>query len=360
MNKIRVGIIGASSLISGMLLKLLASHTYVDITLLVSDSQKNKDISDIHRFLKGVFNIKTSSYHTEEIIENCDLVFLTKQHGEFLEKTASLIKKAREKHNIRFIDLSADFRLKDASLYEKWYNVKHIHRGLLEEAVYGISELYTSKIKHTFLIANPGCYPTCVILSVSPLFANKLVTKETVIIDAYCGVSGAGKIPNERNLAVEVEENIKPYRIGIHPHIPEMEQELSILANEKIDVFFAPHVASFKNGMFTTVYIKLNRKITWEEIIEKYEEFYKNKPFIRLCDRREYPEIQNIEGSNFCDIGVQLDERTNTCMIMSTIDNLIKGGSGQAVQNMNIMFGIDETEGLPYSNILKNRNQKYR
>jgi N-acetyl-gamma-glutamyl-phosphate reductase len=278
-----------------------------------------------------------------------------------LEQTSNLVNKAlKMKAKIKFIDLSADFRLKDINLYEKWYAFSHNNEDLLKKAVYGLPEIYYQKIKDAFFIANPGCYPTCSILSVAPLFANEFINKEEVIIiDAICGVSGAGKKENGRNLAIEVEENIKPYKIGLHPHTPEIEQELGSLNQDKVSVMFAPHVASFKYGMLTTSYIKLRRKTPFKDIIEKYYEFYEGKPFIRICKQEEYPEIQNVVGTNFCDIGIQVDERTNTCIAMGCIDNLFKGASGQAIQNMNIMFGFDETEGLPFSNILKKTNPQH-
>lgn len=354
-EKIRVGIIGAASLSSGLLLKLLTNHKCVDITLLVSETKYGKKVGDIHKFLGDILSLRTVNYNPDKVIENCDVVFLSKHHGEFLKKTSALVNKAQKaKSNIKFIDLSADFRLKNISLYKKWYDFEHTNKDLLKKTVYGLPEIYYQKIKDAFFIANPGCYPTCTILSTAPLFANKLVRKEeTVIIDAICGVSGAGKKRNGRNLALEVEENIKPYKIGIHPHTPEIEQELGLLTQNKVNVMFAPHVASFKYGMLTTSYIKLQKKILIKNVIKKYYEFYKDKPFIRICKQEEYPEIQNVEGTNFCDIGIRVDERTNTCIAMGCIDNLYKGASGQAIQNMNIIFGLNETEGLPFSYILK-------
>jgi N-acetyl-gamma-glutamyl-phosphate reductase len=357
-EKIRVGIIGAASLSSGVLLKLLSNHPYVIISLLVSETEYGKKVGDIHKFLGDILDLKTVKYNPNEIIKNCDVVFLSKHHGEFLKKTSALVDKARKAEaNIKFIDLSADFRLKDINLYKKWYDFEHSNKNLLYKAVYGLPEIYHQKIKDAFFVANPGCYPTCAILSTAPLFVNKLVNKEeTVITDAICGVSGAGKKRNERNLALEVEENIIPYKIGIHPHTPEIEQELGFLIKNKVSVMFAPHVASFKYGMLTTSYIKLQKKMLLKDIVKKYYEFYKDKPFIRICKQGENPEIKNVEGTNFCDIGIQVNERTNTCIAMGCIDNLFKGASGQAIQNMNIMFGFDETEGLPFSNILKKTN----
>jgi len=340
------------------LLKLLVNHPFVIISLLVSETKYGKKAGDIHKFLGNILDLKTVKYNPDAVIKNCDVVFLTKHHGEFLGKTSVLVNKAQKaESNIKFIDLSADFRLKDINLYKKWYDFEHTDKNLLKKAVYGLPEIYNQNMKDAFFVANPGCYPTCAILSTAPLFVNKFVDKkETVIIDAICGVSGAGNQRNGRNLALEVEGNIIPYKIGIHPHTPEIEQELGFLSKNKVSVMFAPHVASFKYGMLTTSYIKLQKKIPLKEILEKYYEFYKDKPFIRICKQGENPEIQNVEGTNFCDIGIQVNERTNTCIAMGCIDNLFKGASGQAIQNMNIMFGFDETESLPFSNILKKTN----
>lgn len=323
--------------------------------MLVSNSQPDIDIGEIHKFLKNVFNIKTVKYDPDQVIDNCNCVFLSKNHGEFQEETSKLVDKALEKKaNIKFIDLSADFRLKDISLYETWYHFKHTNADLLQKAVYGLPEVNYQKIKEAFFIANPGCYPTCTILSVAPLFVNNFVDANAgIIVDAISGVSGAGKKINGRNLAMDIESNIKAYKIGIHPHTPEIKQELEFLMQGKIkSVLLVPHVASFKYGMITTTYLNLSKKLSQDEILERYHDFYKEKPFIRIYKKGEYPEIQNVEGTNFCDIGIQLHEKTNTCIVIGCIDNVIKGAVGQAIQNMNIMFGLNETEGLPFADVL--------
>jgi N-acetyl-gamma-glutamyl-phosphate reductase len=355
MKKVRVGIIGIYGLAGGMLLKLLSNHEFVDISLLVSDGFPDKNIEDLHKSLKNLFSYKTSRYDAAEVIEKCDIVFLAKPHGQFLKKTCDLINQAKEKgKKIKFIDLSADFRLKDVDLYPKWYNIKHSDETILQKAVYGLSEINTEKIKNAFFVANPGCYPTCVILGAAPLFTNKFVDSGAgVIIDAHCGVSGAGRTLAEKNMAIEVEENIKPYKVAVHAHTPEIEQELSFLMQENINVLFVPHVSSFKCGMLITTYLKLRKNVPIESIRDVYNKFYQGKPFIRVYEGEEYPEIQNIQGTNFCDIKVVFDQKTRTCIVISSIDNLIKGASGQAIQNMNLMCGFDEACGLPYSNILK-------
>ena len=354
-KKIKIGIIGASGLTGGILLKLLANHKYANIILATSENQPDIQVGDIHKFLKNLINLKTIKYNREQIINDCDCVFLLKSHGEFQQETSALIKNAVNKNkNIKFIDVSADFRLKNAQLYEQWYKFKHTDIELLQKAVYGLPEVYYQKIKDAFFIANPGCYPTSVILSAAPLFLNKVIDGNTnIIINAISGVSGAGRKPSIKNLAVEVEANIKPYKVGTHQHTPEIKQELEFLTQSPIkNIILIPYIAPFKYGIITTTALKLSKKISLNDIFQMYYEFYKGKPFIRICNKEEYPEIQNVEGTNFCDIGIHLDENTNTCIVMGCIDNVIKGAVGQAIQNMNIMFGLNETEGIPFSAIL--------
>ena len=356
-EKIKVGLIGASGLTAGALLKLLLNHKYADIVLLTSDHQTDTEIGSIHKFLKNLIKIKTVKYNLNQVIDICDCVFLLKSHGEFQQETSKLINKALEKKsNIKFIDISADYRLKDPLLYEQWYRFKHTDKNLLQKAVYGIPEIYCQDIKNAFFIANPGCYPTSVILSVAPLFIDRIVDQNIpIIVHAVSGVSGAGKKPIPRNTAIELEGNIKPYKIGIHQHTPEIKQQLELLSQNQIkQVLLIPHLVSFKYGILTTTYLALSKKISIDDILQRYQEFYKRKPFVRIWDKNEYPEIQNIEGTNFCDIGIYLDKKTNTCVAMGCIDNLIKGAVGQAIQNMNIMFHLNETEGLPFYEVLKN------
>ncbi len=354
-KKIKIGIVGASGMTGGILLKLLLNHKYADIVIATSETQTGIEISSIHNFLKNLFPLKTVSYNRNQIINNCDCVFLLKSHGEFQEETSRLTNNGLVVNpNIKFIDISADFRLKNARLYEQWYKFKHSDINLLQKAVYGLPEIYYQKIKNAFFIANPGCYPTAVILSAAPLFSNKLVdTNSDIIINAISGVSGAGKTPNVRNLAVEVEANIKPYKVGKHQHTPEIKQELEYLMQEPIkNILLIPYIAPFKYGILTTTSVKLSEKISIDNLFNLYHQFYQNKPFVRIYNKEQYPEIQNIEGTNFCDIGLYLDEKTNTCIVMGCIDNVIKGAVGQAIQNMNIMFGLHETEGLPFADFL--------
>jgi N-acetyl-gamma-glutamyl-phosphate reductase len=347
-RKIHVGIVGAAGLASSVLLRLLAFHRKVEIALIVSETAPGKQIEDVHRELRGAVSKKLVTYDPREIVEKCEVVFLCKSHGEFWEKTGALIALAQKlKRRVRVIDLSADYRLQDPKLYPLWYGFEQKNIRLLREAAYGLSELYTEKIKKATLIANPGCYSTCVILALAPLFKAKLSDGNTLIADAYSGVSGAGLKPNERNMAMSTMENILPYRVGSHPHVAEIEQELTHLSEKTVRVTFVPHVVSFKYGMLVNMYLKL-KKAKYGELFSLYQRFYQGKRFVRLLPVGEYPQVKNVVGTNLCEIGLAYDMRTETLVVISVIDNLMKGGSGQAVQNMNIMFGLDEGEGLPF------------
>lgn len=337
-----MGIIGGASITAEFLLKILLSHKYTEVSGVTSLNYAHQKISDVFPKFKKIIDIKFSEYLPGEIIKKSDIIFLCKSE---IEKTAELYNLAKER-NIKFIDLSGDFRLKDIGLYKKWYNFEHKFPEILKDAIYGLAEIYQEKIKKTKFVANPGCYPTSVILGVAPLLTNNLIDKKYLIVDAHSGVSGAGRTPNERNLAVQVLENIFTYKISTHQHIPEIEQELSTLSKEKIKITFVPHIASLKYGMMTTIYTRPKKKLKWDNLYHLYSKFYENKPFIRIYNENTYPDVQNVVGTNFCDVSFKIDERTNILIIISCIDNLTKGASGQAIQNMNIMFGLKETEGL--------------
>lgn len=356
-KKVKVAIIGSAGLASGSLLKLLLKHPYAIPIFIISNSQSGKKVSEVHKYLRGLTNDSFVSYRPEDIIEQCDLVFLSKNHGEALEEyTAKLMELAKtKKKNLKFIDLSGDFRLKNPNLYDEWYSFHHQKPELLKDAVYGLPELNADKIKNAILVANPGCYATGAILGLAPL-TSYFSDSNGIIINAYSGVSGAGKTQNGRNFFMDVENNIMAYKIFTHPHIPEIEQEIGILSNKSIQITFVPHIVSFRYGIFATIYLKLNKKLSWKDTHTLYSQFYVNKPFIRVLNKEgDSPEILNVEGTNFCDIGIKVDDRTNTYIIMVAIDNIIKGAAGQAIQNMNIMFGFNETEGLPYSEVLKKK-----
>jgi N-acetyl-gamma-glutamyl-phosphate reductase len=270
-----------------------------------------------------------------------DVVFLALPHRVSFQIVPGLIDTGK-----KVIDLSADFRLANAAIYEKWYGEKHTAHDLLKEAVYGLPEIYRNKIASARLIANPGCYPTTVILGCAPLLKSDIIDLSTIIIDAKSGISGAGRKAVEEYYKKE-HPNFRPYNIaGAHRHTPEIEQELSRIAGKEITVTFTTHIMPVERGMLSTIYINLKKKVTSAEITARYKEFYREEPFVRVLDEGKIPEIKNVANTNFCEIGCKVDERTNRLILVSAIDNLLKGASGQAVQNMNIMFGLKETDGL--------------
>lgn len=355
MEKLRVGIIGAASYVSGKLIELLLDHGQVDITYLASDHFPNQSIEEAHSHLKDILSLKFERYDFESVAERCDIVFISKHHGVAVKQTPPLLEKG-----IKVIDLSADFRLKNPKDFKEWYGLDHDAPMALQEAVYGLPELNFEKIQEAKLIANPGCYPTSVILGAAPLFNLALVdTKEIIIVDSVSGISGAGKSNGDfKNQFINMSDNLRPYDVGTHRHTPEMEQELSALSHDgDVKILFAPHVGPFKYGIKTNIYVTLkDDTVTEEQIIEEYKSFYQDKPYIRIYEVNKIPEIKDVVGTNFCDIGIRYDKRSNRCIIFSVLDNIIKGAAGQAIQNMNIMFRFDAKEGLPYKHALNKKN----
>ncbi|OGW17871.1 MAG: N-acetyl-gamma-glutamyl-phosphate reductase, partial [Nitrospirae bacterium GWC1_57_7] len=246
----------------------------------------------------------------------------------------------------KVVDLSADYRITDPAVYEKWYEHGHRYPALLTEAVYGLPELYRERIEKASLIANPGCYPTSAILGLAPLVRGGMIDLESIIIDAKSGVSGAGRSPTLAHHFPEVNEGLMAYKIGTHRHTPEIEQELSALAGKGVIVSFTPHLIPMNRGILTTIYARLTKFIDTAELRARFEEAYRNEPFLRLLPPGQVPNVRHVRGSNFCDIGVTADPRTGRAVIVTVIDNLVKGAAGQAVQNMNLMARFEETEGL--------------
>jgi N-acetyl-gamma-glutamyl-phosphate reductase len=245
----------------------------------------------------------------------------------------------------KVIDLSADFRLRNLDVFEKWYH-KHSAPGLAMKAVYGIPELYRDKIRKAQLVANPGCYPTSAILALAPVLREKIIDPDTIIIDSKSGVSGAGRDPAIGSLFCEVDEGFKAYKVNEHRHGPEIEQELSVLAGSEVKVSFTPHLLPLTRGILSTIYASLIKTLSTAELIDLYNDFYKGESFIRVLGKGMYPNVSSVKGTNFCHIGLSVDPRTNRVIILSAIDNLVKGASGQAVQNMNLMCGLREDTAL--------------
>jgi N-acetyl-gamma-glutamyl-phosphate reductase len=338
---IRAGIIGITGYVGEELLKLLSNRDDVKITGLYGRSSSDeRDLKDIYPGFAGL-NLKVEPLNTRQIAGNCDVVFLALPHAVAFEIAPPLIESG-----VKVIDLSADFRLKSAAAYEKWYKVNHTAKDYIGKAVYGLSELNNKEIKNALLIANPGCYPTTVILGCAPAIKNKFVDLKGIVIDSKSGISGAG-----RKSALEYFKNERPnfraYKIaGGHRHIPEIEQELSNLSGEEVTVSFTPHIIPVERGMLSTIYINLRQDVKTSAVIEKYREFYKGGEFVKVLDEDVMPGIKDVVNANFCEISVKIDERAKRLVIVSVIDNLVKGASGQAVQNMNLMFGLPETAGL--------------
>ncbi len=335
---IRAGIAGVSGYSGELLLKLLLNHPNVRVTYTSAGSTTGK-IDAILPALRGQTALHCNPYSTKEAIELCDVVFLAVPHTTAMGIVPQLLKAKK-----RVIDLSADYRLKDAIEYQAWYGTAHTDKTNLVKAIYGLPELYRAQIKNAALIANPGCYPTSAILALAPLVATQTKSIQSIIIDAKSGVSGAGKKAAAQLMFSEVNENFKAYKVLKHQHTPEITNYLSKLAGKKVDVTFVTHLLPINRGILSTVYVQLKKTITLEAIHSIYKKFYKTEKFIRILEPETQPETKNVFATNYCDLGFAAKDKM--LVITSAIDNLMKGASSQAVQNMNIMFGFKETEGL--------------
>lgn len=341
MASIRVGILGATGYAGEELVRILSSHGDAEIKMLVSHSYAGQKMSNIYPNLRGVCDLVCEELDAEKAAKECDVVFTALPHGASKEVIPLLYGKG-----LKIIDLSGDYRYNDAEVYEKWYGEKHSSPYLLAESVYGLCELHREEIKKARLIGNPGCYTTCSILGMAPLTAEKAIDLKSIIIDAKSGVTGAGRGLGLNYHFCECTENIMAYKVGTHRHTSEIEQELSLLAGEEITLSFTPHLVPMKRGIFATCYANLVKDITAQEAVGLYRRFYENERFVRVYDAGQLPESNHVSGSNFTDIGITVDKRLNRVIVISAIDNLFKGAAGQAVQNMNIMFGIDEGKGI--------------
>jgi len=338
---IKVAIIGATGHTGEELISILLNHPKAQITKLYNTSNEPQIISDVFPKFKNRIDQLCKKPDFNEISKECDLVFLALPHTVSMNYIPKLLKMGK-----RVIDLSADYRLKNVSVYEKYYKVAHKDKINLKEAVYGLPEIYQAKIKTAKLVANPGCYPTCAILSLAPLVALNLIDLDSIIIDAKSGVSGAGKKIVKEFLFGEIQGDFKAYKVNVHQHAPEIDQILSKLAIKKIKVTFVPHLLPIERGILETIYAKKTAdfKLKGNNLVSIYKKFYKNEPFVRIKAQDEFPRIKDVVGTNFCDIGIK--EENDKVIIVSVIDNLLKGASGQAVQNMNIMYKLPENMGL--------------
>ncbi len=338
---IKVGIIGATGYAGGELVRILMGHKDAEIKWYGSRSYVDQKYADVYRNMFQIVDAKCMDDNMEELADQVDVIFTATPQGlcaslvneEILSKTT-------------IIDLSADFRLKDVNVYEEWYKIEHKAPQYIDEAVYGLCEINRDLVKSAKIVANPGCYTTCSILTAYPLAKEGLIDMSTLIIDAKSGTSGAGRGAKLPNLYCEVNENIKAYGVATHRHTPEIEEQLGYASGEKVVLNFTPHLVPMNRGILATEYATLKKKVTYEEVKAVYDQYYAKEKFVRVLDRDVCPETKWVEGSNYVDIGFKIDPRTNRIIMMGAIDNLVKGAAGQAVQNMNLLFGLPEDEGL--------------
>ena len=338
---IKVGIIGATGYAGGELVRILMGHKDAEIKWYGSKSYVDQKYADVYRNMFQIVDAKCMDDNMEELADQVDVIFTATPQGlcaslvneEILSKT-------------KIIDLSADFRLKDVNVYEEWYKIEHKAPQYIDEAVYGLCEINRDLVKSAKIVANPGCYTTCSILTAYPLAKEGLIDMSTLIIDAKSGTSRAGRGAKLPNLYCEVNENIKAYGVATHRHTPEIEEQLGYASGEKVVLNFTPHLVPMNRGILATEYATLKKKVTYEEVKAVYDQYYAKEKFVRVLDRDVCPETKWVEGSNYVDIGFKIDPRTNRIIMMGAIDNLVKGAAGQAVQNMNLLFGLPEDEGL--------------
>jgi N-acetyl-gamma-glutamyl-phosphate reductase len=338
--KIRVGIIGATGYTGVELLRLLLHHPQVEVTALTSQKYAGVPIDQVFPSLMKGLDLKCEGLSVEQISKKTDFIFTAVPH-----KTAMEIVPSFYRVDKKVVDLSADFRFADAATYEKWYQ-KHTAVDLLSESVYGLPELHREKIRNAKIVGNPGCYPTGALIGLIPLVKKGMISVENIVIDSKSGVTGAGRDVVLESLFCEVNEGVKAYKIFAHRHTPEIDQELSLLARKEIKVTFVPHLIPMDRGISSTLYVRLTKKMKTEELLDVFYDFYRGEPFVRIYPKGKFPNTKDARGSNFCDIGVAVSEADDRAVVVTAIDNLVKGASGEAVQNMNIMLGYPETMGL--------------
>ena len=337
---LKVAVVGATGYTGVELIRLLLRHPEVEITELTSRQYAGENIAKIFPSLKGLINKSCSDLDLKQMGANADVVFTALPHKTAMEVVPDLLA-----CGCKVIDLSADYRLHDVDVYEKWYQ-KHTSPDLIKQAAYGMPELYRSCIADAQLVANPGCYPTSIAIALAPVLRKKLIDPQTLIIDSKSGATGAGRSAKTSSLFCEVNEGFKAYAVASHRHTPEIEQTLSDISGQNIQVNFTPHLLPVNRGILSTCYASVKAGITREQIADAFKSSYAAEPFVRVLDGSSMPNTAYIQGSNYVDLGWVLDERTGRLIIVSAIDNLVKGASGQALQNMNIICGLDETAGL--------------
>lgn len=338
---LKVAICGGSGYTGGELLRVLSNHPAVTVIAVTSERSAGKSVTDLFPNLYKYSNLIYEPMKVNAILHKADLFFMALPHGKSQEAVDFFFR-----HGKKVVDLSADYRLKDAKTYQEWYKVPHKFTKTLKKAVYGLPELYRKKTSKTNIVANPGCYPTGAILGLYPAIKNSLIDVSSIVIDATSGTSGAGRKPEIAFSYCEVNEGFKAYAVTTHRHTPEIEQELSAIAGKDIKVNFTPHLAPFDRGILTTIHCRLTKHKETKKIIELYKKIYANEPFINVFGEGKFPNVKNVRGTNICEIGLIVNKRTNSLVVVTAIDNLMKGASGQAVHNMNIMMGFDEKTAL--------------
>lgn len=338
---IKVGIIGSTGYAGAEIVRILLNHPEAEIVWYGSRSYVDQKFSSVFGNFTEIVDAKCLDDNIEELSKEADVVFTATPQGYCATIVNDVVLS-----NTKIIDLSADFRLKDVSVYEKWYKIEHKSPQYIDEAVYGLCEVNRDKIKNARILANPGCFTTCSILTIYPLAKEHLIDMDSIIVDAKSGTSGAGRGAKLPNLFCEVNESIKAYGVATHRHTPEIEEQLRYASGEDVVIDFTPHLVPMNRGILATAYAKVKDGVTSDDIRAAYNKYYENEYFVRVLEDGVLPETKWVEGSNFLDVNFKLNPRTNRVIMMGAIDNLVKGAAGQAVQNMNIMFGLPENMGL--------------
>ena len=338
---IKAGIIGATGYAGGELVRILTGHKDVEIKWYGSRSYIDKKYAEVYQNMFQIVDDECMDDNMEALADEVDVIFTATPQG----LCASLVNE-EILSKVKIVDLSADFRIKDVATYEEWYKIQHPTPQFIPEAVYGLCEINREAVKKARLVANPGCYPTCSTLSIYPLLKKGLIDPGTIIIDAKSGTSGAGRGVKVDNLYCEVNENIKAYGVANHRHTPEIEEQLSYAAGQPVLINFTPHLVPMNRGILITAYASLKKEVSYEEVKAAYDKYYANEKFVRVLEKDVCPQTKWVEGSNYVDVNFKIDPRTKRVIMMGAMDNLVKGAAGQAVQNMNLMFGLKESEGL--------------
>lgn len=338
---IRVGIIGATGYAGAELVRILLAHKEAEIVWYGSRSYIDQQYASIYQNFFQLVDAKCMEDNMEALADQVDVIFTATPQGF----CASIINED-VLSKVKVIDLSADFRIKDVKIYEEWYKIEHKSPQYIDEAVYGLCEINREDVKKARLVANPGCYTTCSILTCYPLVKEGLIVPDTLIIDAKSGTSGAGRGAKIDNLFCEVNENMKAYGVASHRHTPEIEEQLGYACSKQVLLNFTPHLVPMNRGILVTAYANLTKDVSYEEVKAVYDKYYQNEKFVRVLEKDICPQTKWVEGSNYVDVNFKIDLRTHRVIMMGALDNLVKGAAGQAVQNMNLLFGLKESEGL--------------